>query len=284
MTEDDVPFTYTGFADEIAPDLASQLDLLDELGMDYLDLRTVDGAGFVEWPDGKVEQVKERLDERGFGVSSLGSPIGKVPITAPFESHLTDFRRTLDLADAFDTDYVRVFSYYTPEGEDPADHRDEVMRRMRAKVEIAEKTGVTLVHENEKGIYGDTPDRCRDLHTTIESPNFGAVFDPANYLELGVEAYPDALLQVVEFIDYLHIKDARLGASGEMVPAGEGDGEIGALLRTMCARGFDGFASIEPHLLQAGERAGYSGPDGFERAFRALEGILDRVEHVDKAR
>lgn len=282
MTRGGGPFTCTGFADEIAPDLASQLDVLDELGINYLDLRNVDETNFVEWPDAKVERVKETLDERGFRVSSLGSPIGKIPITAPFEPHLTDFKRTLDLANVFDTDYIRVFSYYVPENEDPADHRNEVIRRMRAKVEIAEETGVTLLHENEKEIYGDTPDRCRDLCTTIESPNFGAIFDFANYLEIGIEAYPDALLQVVEFVDYLHIKDAHLGARGEMVPAGEGDGEIEATLRIMNTRGFEGFVSLEPHLLEAGERTGYSGPDGFKRAFQALEQILDQVEHVDE--
>lgn len=278
MTAADSPFTLTGFADEIAPDLDSQLDLLDDLGISHLDLRKVDETNVVEWDDAKVERVKATLDERGFGVSSLGSPIGKIPVTDPFEPHLETFEHALDLAETFDTDYIRLFSYYIPEGDDPADHREEVLRRMRAKTELAEERGITLLHENEKDIYGDTPARCRDLYANVESPNFGAIFDPANYLEIGCEAYPDALLQVVEFVDYLHIKDAHLGTRGEMVPAGEGDGEIEATLRAMRDRGFEGFASLEPHLLEAGERAGYSGPDGFTRAYDALAAILDRVE------
>ena len=277
MTTADGPFVRTGFADEIAPDLGSQLDVLDELGYDHLDLRKVDETNLVEWDDEKVERVKATLDDRGFGVSSLGSPIGKIPVTDPFDPHLADFERVLELASVFETEYVRLFSYYVPEGDDPADHREEVMRRTRTKVERAEEAGVTLLHENEKDIYGDTPARCRDLYTTVDSPNFDAIFDPANYLEIGCEAYPDALLRVVEFVDYLHVKDAKLGVRGEMVPAGEGDGEIAALLETMRDRGYEGFVSLEPHLLEAGERSGYSGPDGFTRAAEALEAILEDV-------
>lgn len=271
-------FVLTGFADEIAPDLETQLDVLEDLGIDHLDLRNVDEMNVLEFDEAKVQKVKATLDRRGFEVSSIGSPIGKIDVTDDFEPHLADFERTLELADEFDTENVRLFSYYLPEGDDPADHRDEVMRRMRTKVELAEDAGITLFHENEKDIYGDTPGRCRDLHATVDSPNFRAIFDPANYLEIGVHAYPDALLQVVEYVDYLHIKDAKFGERGEMRPAGEGDVDIEGLLRIMRDRGFRGFASLEPHLLHAGEREGYSGPDGFKEATRALCEIIDRVE------
>lgn len=274
----DSTFVLTGFADEIAPGLETQLDVLEALGISHLDLRNVDETNVLEFDDEKVETVRETLDRRGFSVSSIGSPIGKIDVTDPFEPHLEDFKRILELADAFDTENVRLFSYYIPDGDDPAAHREEVMRRMRSKVELAEDAGVTLLHENEKDIYGDTPGRCRDLHATIDSPNFRAIFDPANYLEIGVHPYPDALLQVVEFVDYLHIKDAKFGKRGEMCPAGEGDGNIAGLLRTMRDRGFRGFASLEPHLLHAGEREGYSGPDGFEEATLALRAIIDRIE------
>ena len=275
---DESAFVLSGFADEIAPDLQTQLDVLESLGIEYLDLRNVDETNVLEFDEETVREVKSTLDRRGFEVSSIGSPIGKIDITDDFEPHLDDFERILELADAFETENIRLFSYYIPEGDDPANHRKEVMRRMRAKVERAEAAGVTLLHENEKDIYGDTPGRCRDLHATVDSPHFRAIFDPANYLEIGVRAYPDALLQVVEYVDYLHIKDAKFGERGEMCAAGEGDGDIEGLLRTMRDRGFRGFASLEPHLLHAGERDGYSGPDGFERATEALREIIDRVE------
>ena len=41
-------------------------------------------------------------------------------------------------------------------------------------VREAEGTGITLLHENEKEIYGDTPARCLDILTQIGSPTLRA--------------------------------------------------------------------------------------------------------------
>jgi len=133
---------------------------------------------------------------------------------------------------------------------------------------------VTLLHENEKDIYGDTPARCRDLVTTIDSPAFGLVLDPANFLEIGVEAYPDALVHLVEHVEALHVKDAVVGERGAIRPAGEGDGRIPDIVTALAARGFDGYASLEPHLAAAGATAGFSGPEAYRRAANAFTDIL----------
>jgi sugar phosphate isomerase/epimerase len=168
----------------------------------------------LDFSDEQVERVRSTLDERGFEVTSIGSPIGKVDINADFDAHFKRFETALERADQFDTDGIRLFSYYVPEGDDPASHRDAVLDRMERKVDRAGSESVTLLHENEKDIYGDTPGRCRDLLTTIDDDAFRAIFDPANFLETGVEPYPDALLDLVEYVDALHIKDARKGERG----------------------------------------------------------------------
>ncbi|MFB6146394.1 MAG: sugar phosphate isomerase/epimerase family protein [Halobacteriaceae archaeon] len=263
-------FVRTGFADEIADDLETQLDVLTGLGIDYLDLRSVWGTNVLDLDPDEVATVEAALDRRGVAVSAIGSPVGKVGITDPFEPHRDRFETALDRAARFGADYVRVFSYWIPEGDDPAAHRTEVMRRMQRKADLAADAGITLVHENEKDVYGDTPARVRDLVTTVDSPHLRTVFDPANYLEVGVRPYPDALLRTAEFVEYLHVKDAAEGERGAIRPAGEGDGRIPETLAALAARGFEGFASLEPHLAEAGTAGGFSGPEGFERAAAAL--------------
>ncbi|WP_436923588.1 sugar phosphate isomerase/epimerase family protein [Halosimplex amylolyticum] len=269
------PFVISGFADEIASDLDDQLSTLDGLDISHLDLRGVWDENALDLSDERLDELEATLDERGFSVTSIGSPIGKIGIEDDFEPHVERLERALELANRFDTEYVRVFSYYIPEGDDPADHREEVLRRTRVAVEKAEDAGVTLVHENEKDIYGDTPGRVRDLLTTVDSPHFRAVFDPANFLEIGVRPYPDALLQVVEYVEQVHVKDAEYGERGEIRPAGEGDGRIGETVAALRDRGFEGALSLEPHLSFAGSAYGYSGPEGFEAAAEALKGVLD---------
>jgi sugar phosphate isomerase/epimerase len=273
----DSRFTLTGFADEISADLDTQLEVLAEEDIDYMDLRSVDETNVLDLSEERVAEVRQRLDDAGVGVSAIGSPIGKIDVTDDFEPHKDRFDTALEMADAFDADYIRLFSYWIPEGDDPAEWRAEVIRRMTWKAERAEGTGVTLLHENEKDIYGDTPARCRDIVETVDSPNLAAIFDPANFLEVGVHPYPDALLQLVEHVEFLHIKDAVYGERHNIKPAGEGDGDIPAVLDALQQRGFEGFASLEPHLAEQSETGGYSGPEAFKLASRALKDCLDEV-------
>ncbi|MEF8853560.1 MAG: sugar phosphate isomerase/epimerase [Haloarculaceae archaeon] len=274
----DATFRISGFADEIDDDLDTQLEVLESEGIEALDLRNVWGENLLDLPEDRLAALESTLDERGFAVTSIGSPIGKVGIEDPFEPHVERLERALELADRFDTEYVRVFSYYIPGGDDPADHREEVLRRTRAAVERAGRADATLLLENEKDIYGDTPGRVRDLLTTVDSPHLRAVFDPANYLEVGVHPYPDALLQVVEYVEAVHVKDAEFGERGGIEPAGEGDGRIPETLAALRHRGFSGTLSLEPHLSFAGSNYGYSGPEGFRTAADALREVLDDTD------
>jgi sugar phosphate isomerase/epimerase len=267
-------FVLSGFADEIDPDLETQLDVLETLDIDYFDLRGVDDTNVLDLDDAFLERIRDAINERGITISSIGSPIGKIGITEDFEPHKERFERAVEIAKSFDVEYIRLFSYYIPEGDDPADHRDEVMQRMRWKSERAEEEDVTLIHENEKDIYGDTAERCRDVLTTVDSPNLRAAFDPANFVEIGVEAYPYAFALLAEYIEYLHVKDAEMGERGAIRPAGEGDGRFDDLIRVLDARGFNGFASLEPHLQYAGPSTGLSGPEGFRTAANAFRSVL----------
>ncbi len=268
-------YTLSGFADEIADDLETQLDVLNEVGIDHLDLRSVDGTNVLDFDDDEAELIRRSLEKRGFSVAAIGSPIGKIGIEDDFEPHKDRFERALELSEFFGADYIRLFSYWMPEDNDPTEYRDEVMYRMRWKADRAEAAGVTILHENEKDIYGDTPERCRDLVETVDSSAFGLIFDPANFLEIGVRPYPEAFVQLVEHVEALHIKDAVYGERGNIRPAGEGDGEIPATVEALAKRGFVGYTSLEPHLAEAFETGGYSGPKAFKLAANAFVDILE---------
>jgi len=142
--------------------------------------------------------------------------------------------------------------------------------------QIAEERGLVLAHENEKEIYGDVPDRCADLVTAVGSPALRATFDPANFVQCGVRPFSDAYARLRPHLVYLQVKDA-LAATGEVVPAGQGDGELRETLAALRDSGFAGFMSLEPHLAQAGRFGGFSGPDGFHRAAEALKFLLNEA-------
>lgn len=262
----------SGFADEIAADVEEQLDVLAGEGMRYLELRKAWNKGVLTLNDDEIKVLKQTLKRRNVGVSSIGSPIGKIKITDPFEPHLEQFRRALWCAEELEAPYIRLFSFFVPDGEADA-HRDEVMRRMSALAAEAEGTGVTLVHENEKHIYGDIPRRCLDIVQSVNSEVLKLAWDPANFVQCGVRPHTEGYEMLRPYIDYVHVKDALL-ENGKVTVAGKGDGEVRQTVRALRDSGFQGFFSMEPHLKSADEFSGFSGGELFVEAVRAFKGLV----------
>jgi sugar phosphate isomerase/epimerase len=266
-------WTLTGFADEISPELEEQLEILAQESMGYMELRSVWNTNVLDLTDDELDRVKSATAQRGIRISSIGSPIGKVPVTDPFGPHLERFRRALYAADVMGAPYIRVFSFFIPEGQEPERYREEVIDRMGIMVGEAEDSGVTLLHENEKEIYGDVPRRCLDILAGVGSPALRAAWDAANFVQVGVSPYNEGYASLRPFIEYVHVKDAHFG-SDTVVPAGEGDGQLPETLSALRASGYDGFFSLEPHLASAGTYSGFSGPELFRKAAGALKALL----------
>jgi sugar phosphate isomerase/epimerase len=263
-------FKLAGFADEISPDLDEQIRVCRELGVTHLELRSVNKINVLNFDKPLRQEIKRQLDDAGLGVISIGSPIGKVPITESWDKHSDQFKVAVELAEFFDAPFIRIFSYYPPKPDDDVHkHRDEVMRRMRAKVDYIAKLNVTLVHENEKDIYGDHGNYCVDLMKTINSPRYRTAFDFANFVQVGdhpLDNWPGLKPYAV----HIHIKDAIFG-TGKVMPAGEGDGQLLPILQDLHKSGYDGFLSLEPHLAAHEKFGGFSGPELFKVAADALK-------------
>jgi sugar phosphate isomerase/epimerase len=267
-------FILSGFADEIASEPREQLRTLAAESISHLELRSAWSVNVAELSDEQVASLRRVLDDAGVRVSAIGSPIGKIGIDAPFAPELERMRRIADVAHAFGTTIVRVFSFFIPPGQPPQRYRQQVIERMSALALVAEQNGLVLAHENEKEIYGDRPERCADLIAAVGSPALRATFDPANFVQCGVRPHTDAYPLLRPHLVYLQVKDA-LAATGEVVPAGEGDGQLRDTLAALAADGFAGFVSLEPHLAAAGRYGGFSGRPGFQRAAQALKLILN---------
>jgi 3-dehydroshikimate dehydratase len=267
-------FILSAFADEISPDPQEQVDVLRRCGVRHIELRSIHKTNVLDLTDLQVQEFKSLLDRHGFGLSAIGSPIGKVKIDQPFEPHRKRFERALELCKVFGTPNIRVFSYYKPEDTAWEQWRGEVLARMGEKVRLAEKAGVRLVHENEHAIYGDSPDRVVDLLRTIESPAFRAVYDAANYVFCGYDPW-EGWQKTKGWTAHFHIKDWIAGARHGSL-AGEGQGRLPEVMADAAAT-YDGFATLEPHLLGGGPTGGVTGPDLFPKAVAAFTAILDRV-------
>lgn len=281
-------FVLSAFADEAGTTLAEQIAALERNGIGYIEPRNINGKPILTLTDDELATVKSELDKHGIKVNSLGSPIGKYPITEPFEKHLADFLRALEVCKLLGTDKMRMFSFFTKQSE-LREHRDEVLSRLNRMCEIAKEHGITLCHENESEIYGQNPEEMLDLMTNVKG--LAGIFDPANYrmnncdVIAGIEA-------TLKNLAYLHIKDA-IYESQIIVPAGDGEGKIAEILNIVNEATdevvyltlephlflFDAYNLIDNHELK-GKYTFHNNSESFDFAANALKALLTANGYV----
>ena len=120
-----------------------------------------------------------------------------------------------------------------------------MIENLERLISLADTYGVTLCHENEAAIYGDTPERCLDLLSHFEG-RLGCVFDMGNFALEGIDTLA-AYRLLSPYISYFHIKDSL--AAGAIVPPGAGEANIERILSLHETVGDSRiFVTLEPHL------------------------------------
>ena len=172
----------SAFADEVIEDFRGQVEYLAKERIGYIEPRFIDRKNIMDLSRSELKEARRLIRDHGLKVSAIGSPIGKVRLDEPFRPHLDKFKHVVDLALFFETPFIRVFSYYAPQGKNIDDYRDEVLDRMAAKLRFVQDVDVTMVHENETHIYGHSAENCVDLARTLDSPKLRLAYDPANFV------------------------------------------------------------------------------------------------------
>jgi len=271
-----VDWMLSGFGDEVDPDPIVQSAVLAALGASHIEVRSAWGVNVVDLDDEQLRRLVETLADRGLRVSAVASPIGKVGLDSDPEDEAARLARIVRVAKALGTANIRIFSFFL-EGRRAEDARDAVLDRMGRLARVAAGSGMTLLHENEKGIYGDTPERVLDIVESVGSAALQVAWDSANFVQVGVNRpHDEGYAMLRPHLAYFQVKDA-LAATGEVVPAGRGDGQVAETVAALASDGYRGFASLEPHLASAHELGGFSGPVAFGEAARAFRRLTDDV-------
>lgn len=238
-------FRFSAFSDEYSSKLDEQIEGLTINKVRMTELRGVDGINVSSLSLVQASETHKKLEASGISVSAIGSPIGKIRIDEDMNAHLTKLRNTCEVANILETSRIRMFSFYIPDGK-YEESKNEVIDRIGRMLDVADEYGVDLCHENEKGIYGDTPERCLELLDEFDG-RLGCVFDPANFIQCGCTPFEHCYNLLKKHITYMHIKDAL--SNGTVVPAGRGVGCIPELLAVI-NREFSGefILTLEPHL------------------------------------
>lgn len=272
----------SAFADEYADSFNEQLLALRRFGIDYIEIRFVDGKNVSTLTEDEISAVKDALGTHGIRVSSIGSPLGKIKLDGDMDAHMRLAERVFKTAQLLGAGCVRMFSFYPPEGRNIEDCRDEVIAALERMVALAESYGVVLCHENEAKIYGERPELCLDI-----LKHFGgrmkAVFDMGNFALEGYDPR-SAYEMLYDYIEYFHIKDAL--SAGAIVPAGKGEAKIAEILADYARSSErDVFITLEPHLqtfsgLNALTDVSFDNPYKYESKEAAFTDAVEKLKEI----
>lgn len=262
-------FILSAFADEIDPSFDTQLLSLKKLGINMLELRGVDGKSFVTLTDEEVDTVKEKLAAAGITLSALGSPIGKIAVDGDFESHKALFARIMDIGDKLGCKRIRMFSFYPAEDMERSEFSEKVYSLLDELLKMAEERGFVLCHENEKCIYGQSPESVKEL-----MEHFGGrlkvVLDNGNFPFCGEDA-SGAYALLKDYVEYMHIKDCD--GEGIIVPPGYGNAYLKETLAQINEDVSGDFVlTVEPHLMMFTGLASLSDTDDIKHKYSFADG------------
>ena len=251
----------TGFADEAAQDLATQIKATQEIGWTRISARGVNGQNIHELPEAEFNQVADQLDEAGITIPEFGSLIGNwgKSITTDFDITLAEIERAIPRMQRLGTKLIRIMSYaQEPWGQDQQE--EERFRRLREIHTRFADAGLQAAHENCMNWGGFSAEHTLKLVENV--PGLKLIFDTANPVfqkdRSKAEPFPwqdplEFYEKVKEHVVHVHIKDCTNPPEGETEPEkytlpGEGQAKVVEILKQLKADGYEGGIAIEPHV------------------------------------
>lgn len=258
----------TGFADEAGADIDTQIRATKELGWSRIELRRCGSANVHDIPEAEFEAAAAKLAAAGVQVNCFGSAIanwGK-KVDEPFDASLAELERALPRMQRLGTKLLRMMSFAVrkdAEGRPVEDQMEaERFRRLREIVARCADAGIQAVHENCMNYGGMGWTFTRKMLDAV--PGLKLVFDTGNptssddlTLPAGADGRRakqsswDFYRQVRDHVAYVHIKDGIFDPVSRThihTFAGDGTGDVRAIVRDLLANGYDGGFSMEPHL------------------------------------
>ncbi len=251
----------TGFADEAAKDLVTQIKATKEVGWTHISARGVNGANIHELPPEDFDKVTDQPDEASITIPEFGSLIGNwgKKIDSDFDVTLAEVDRAIPRMLRLGTRLIRVMPYaQEPWGNDQ--NENERFRRLREIYSRFADAGLQAIHENCMNWGGFSPDHT--LRLVEEVPGLKLVFDTANPIfqkdRSKEEPFPwqdplEFYEKVKEHVVHVHIKDCINPPEGETEPAkytlpGEGQAKVREILTALKNDDYNGGLAIEPHV------------------------------------
>ena len=263
----------TGFADEAGADFAIQIKATKELGWNHIETRNINGKTLATLSDAEFDAVCAQLDDAGVKINCYGSAIAnwaKHPRKEEdFQASLDELNAALPRMKKLGIKLLRGMSFASPPKDEAKPDSPElgkiIFRKVRRLVEICADNGIVYGHENCMNYGGLSYKHTLRLLEGVDHDNLKLIYDTGNpcfnYRWIGEPPFPlqsswEFYSKVKEHIVYVHIKDAlaipgddpMVRPSPVFTYAGDGMGDVRAIVTDLLKNGYDGGFSMEPHL------------------------------------
>ena len=246
-------FKRAVFTDEVSQDFARVIEVVKEYEFEGIEIRSVWDNPPQEIPDEDIEKMQDLLKGTGLTICSIASPFYKCDIDNEKEraQHLDILRRCCDVADAFDCDIIRGFTFWRKLPLD--NYMDDVLKAFEEPLKILEERNKRIAIENEASTIIGTGRRLAKFLGKLDTPRVGSMWDAANVVyDMDEEEvpFPDGYEAIKDRMIHMHLKDARIDPeTNEPVTTliGEGDIDYVGQFKKLVEDDYSGFVSLETH-------------------------------------
>ncbi len=263
----------TGFADEAGSSMEIQIQATRELGWQYIETRAIGDKNLGSLDEAEFEDVCAQMEAAGLKFSCYGSAVANWQRhprkEEDFEASRTELLNAIPRMKKLGIPIIRGMSFLVPKDEQPDSPELEkiIFRKVGELVRICEDNGIIYGHENCMNYGGLSHLHTLKLLEAVPSPALKLIFDTGNPVfntrRIGAGPYPlqsawEFYRNVREFITYVHIKDCTAlpptegsyTVDGAYCYAGDGCGDVRAIMLDLLKNGYDGGFSIEPHVAK----------------------------------
>lgn len=240
--------------DAISQDFETAVLLGLEWGIEYFELKRLYGKRIPDINDDEVHLVQKVLHENEVKLSSLAPGLFKIPLDKEliFYEAGVRFDRTIALANHLKTTSIVIFGFVRDDRHHEGEALSQIIDVLGQVAERAEREGLTLFLENDRGLWGESPASVYQILTGVNSPALKLNWDPGNLIGAFPEApYPAGYDLVREFVGHLHVKDAKASLDARKFThamMGSGDVDWVGQFERLIRDGYKGYCVIEPHF------------------------------------
>jgi sugar phosphate isomerase/epimerase len=240
--------------DEISDDLQEAIRIAKSWGLEYIELHRVWGKNICDVDEATLSKVITIVRASGLAVTNIDSLTLRCYLEndEEYSQHIRHLLRSIEIAPLFDTDVVRLFSFWKEENVE--ERWDQIFEKMELPIRIAEREGVILGLENVSSGNVGTSDDLERLFRRFDSPNLRLIWDPGNAYAAGEEMpFPDGYKKIKDRTIHVHLKDAIRDEQGRNVwkPIGQGKVDYKGQLEALLRDDYQGVIALETHCTSA---------------------------------